>query len=431
MGNDFLYYRGRGRGRGRSLSTAGPRWGFVGCSFTAEAYDGSANSQYYAYAKACMTYGGGVLGGPKIYATQGYGIAEILSTHVPTAVAAASTLDGYVLDTGFYNNGSANALHPLTTAQMQGYIETAIAALLATGKPVIVLEPFPSGSAAGQFSTAPVRAAFRTQLAYIKALNGRQAGLRSTQTIVDTMRNGASDPDDCYYQAIYTRDGVHGNAYGYGIAGKLLADKILSLYTGTANYYQPTGAENVLNSTFTGTAGTAGTGVTGTVPTSWEFLRVAGAATATCTATGAGMEFAITGNTVGGTPAAPTFDSQIRLRFPSAAKRDLDASLAPGDTYMATYEVDSLSGYGYLGPNILFYNSASTLISAGVKLEANPTTDTTDWRDFIYTVTGQPAGKARITAFWQVPADAAKFTLSVSVLGDVSGTIKLVSVKKV
>ena len=431
---DITTLQSRGWTTTYGLLLPGARPGFVGCSFTAEMADGSANSGYYAYGKQLITNSGGLLGGWKLYATQGYGSAEILATHIPAAVADTANVDFYILDGGYFNNLSDSALHPLTTDQCKTNVLACITALRATGKPVVLLEPFPSDSTNGHYGLQSSRDKYIEMRDWVHAQAGTQTGLLVTTTISAALSAGSSNP--AYYNPALTRDGVHGNTNGYGLIGnKLWHDTLKTRMRTSSNYYVPTGAENILNPTFTGTTGTVGTGITGTVPTNWECYRASGGATAVVAGTSGGMTFAISGNVISGTlgtAAYPTFDSQIRIRVPSAAQRNIDPSLAPGHTVMIICEIDNLSGLGSVNPSVGFYTSGGSIISSTFdKLEANPTAHNTDWRLSMYSCDTGTTGKQRIVAFGVVPALAAKISYSVSLLGNLSGTLTLLSMKKV
>jgi len=411
---------------------AGARGGFIGCSFTYQMADGSSNSGKYAFPIQLLSMSDGVLGGWKMYAMQGYGSAEILATYIPAAVADAANVDFYVFDTGIFNNINAVALHPLSVSAIKANITSGITALLATGKCVIVLEPYPS--AAIWYNTAQIKANFIELRDWVKALNGTQPGLFSTQTVASALASGSGD--ECFYNLTNAYDGVHPNEYGNSlIANRMWNDLIKPIMRTSAQFTIPSGAESVRNSTFTGTGGTVGLRTTGTSAQNWDFAgNGSSSSAAVISGTGSGLSFSTTNASISGTPGGasyPTFADSFAGIYSNPNQITTTSFFSPGDTIAFSIEVDNFYGFGKITPNFNFYDSGGTIIVPSlVKLEANPTSYATDWRTTLHTQTGNTATKQKITGFYTVPPGGAKMLLVFSIYGNVSGVIKSISVKK-
>lgn len=361
------------------LGGVGSTVGAIGDSITSMASSAGATSQswqsngYAAWLRQ-KSRQSIILNPSNLYATSGYTTQQIITTHLPTALAAE--LDIYIVHCGTNDITASNPA--ITAATTIANIQNIVSQLLDTGAYVILTTILPRTG-----TTATVRQKMHAVNNAIIALAQTNPKIRLVHLhsyFVDSS-NADGDP---LSGLLY--DGLHPGTIGAELMAELIWEQMYPIVKNVdIGFYNPADVYDssintlgslITNGNMNGTAGTvSGTGNSGTAPDSWTFVNGTSSATRG-DLTAVASVVAKAGSRVGrmlqvvfaGTP------TSIYTYFfrPTASSGQITTGFSPGDTVYIEmmYEID----YGSTG-----------LAQVGVELAANNGSSTTfTARDFVY-----------------------------------------------
>lgn len=278
-------------GRIGGVRQAGERSNNVGClgdSITSNAYGSNAGATFwqligYATWLRQLTRQKINLPSTNLFATSGYTTAQIITTHLPGAIAA--NLDVCVVHCA--SNDVVNT--GIALATIKSNLNTIFQALLENGTAIVAIPPMPRVSL-----SATIRKRMDNINRWINEYARSHSGVRvlDMNPIFTDATHASGDP----ISGVLLADGIHPCVNGAYLIARELAPIVMSLIqpnemriTSTTDVYDAT--HNPLGSLITngllnGTGGTAGTGTTGTVADSWQIIRASGSGEGTASAAG-------------------------------------------------------------------------------------------------------------------------------------------------